>query len=238
MDAKIIKVNSCNYFYDADTFEVQDRYDPEKNLNFTCTINGSVVNIMKEEIHFDEGTIFFDHDSNHYVVDDGYRNTMIRAGYLVYQDYDERFSDKKEGKDLRRSIRAALVSLLGLGNPYIVYQFEITDMVPIENDGFEVYIESDICFYTVVFDTVTGVVAKNQKRKEKGLSFFPFLKNMDKNGTLYVSIFMQNKTVKELKEDIPKINPDQFIDALIEGLGEDYKYVPIKLSKKSARITK
>ena len=87
--------------------------------------------------------------------------------------------------------------------------------------------------YRINFNTVNNIVTKNQKRKENSLPYFPFDKNMDKYGTIYITVYAQ-KTKKLTQEEGNNkfILADDLIFKLIKSLGKEYKYLPMTITKR------
>ena len=83
--------------------------------------------------------------------------------------------------------------------------------------------------YKIRFNTVDEIVAKNLNRKDNSLSFYPFNKQMDKFGTIYISIFAEKRNSHANLRNRFNV-PDSIIKALIYSLGTDYHYIslPIK----------
>jgi hypothetical protein len=97
----------------------------------------------------------------------------------------------------------------------------------------EITFSDDNFTYIINFNTVNNIVAKNQKRKEKSLPFFPFDKEMDKYGTIYVTVYAQKKKKLSQEEGNNKfILADDLLFKMIKHMGDDYKYSPITISKR------
>ena len=213
-----------NYFLDKETGEKLDRYDStNSNLQLhlklkDCDLNVDTSLIVQEY----GGQIAFQHDGNKYIIDDGFQDTLVKCGYIVYKNFDnERVNDNSEGILIRDSlvnkIRRAVASLN--------YDKEIETLA---NETL-MTIKTESYSFKFRFDTVGNIVTKNYRRKDNSLTYYPFDKSMDKYGTIYVSIFAEK--LKCGCTDNDKFNvPSEIIKDLVKELGLEYHYVslPIK----------
>ena len=217
--------NGTNYFYDKRTNDVLERYDPEnKDLVFVTEMNdGSVLHVDQTSIQNDYGLVYFDYLDNRYIIDDGFQNTLIRAGYIVGDDYDKKFfTNIEEGLEYSEKMRNTIYYTL-MGESYVG---NISDLETSSK-------ELKFCFYksvykyTVVIETNKSVVDKNTKRKFKSLPFYPFSKNMDSFGTWYISVFCQK--VEDVEFDSVKYQyAENFIHELIDKINENNSKFGIK----------
>ena len=216
-----------NYLLDSSTGERLEQYDPSnKNTLLILKLDNSILNVDSSKIKKKFGNIFVQYNDDKYIIDDGYQNTLIRAGYIVYQNYDtENIFDKRLGTNIRNSL---------LCNSFN----NMLHLIPV--DWFSRALPySDIKFndgnfiYRINFNTVNNIVTKNQKRKENSLPYFPFDKNMDKYGTIYITVYAQ-KTKKLTQEEGNNkfILADDLIFKLIKRLGKEYKYLPMTITKR------
>lgn len=200
---KVIKIGgNKNYFIDKATNEYIKKYDSTNpNLVLVTKMDdGSILNIDYLEIKTDEGNqIYFEYGPDKYIIDDGYQNQLIRAGYLILNNYDEEnILDKDKGVNLRKAntkrIREVLQCLATKKNNEGNIELKRFDTHNPNNIILEFCISG--FQYTFCIDTINGIVDKNQQRKLYQLPFYPFMKQMDKYGTFYISIFC-----KEIDED-------------------------------------
>lgn len=219
-----------NYLLDSSTGERLERFDPKnENTLLILKLDNSVLNVDYKQIQHNFGNIIVQHNEDRYIIDDGYQNTLIKAGYMVYKDYDTvNEFDKSKGVELRTSliekVYATLLDMLSQD-----FDPEYMHKIPCKEIG----IRTDLFEYTVNIDTINGIVAKNQVRKENSLPFFPFEKDMDKYGTVYVSVYAQK---------ICKITQDQgdtkfkFAETLVRDLtntlGDDFKFHNMPITKR------
>jgi hypothetical protein len=232
-----IKLDGQNsYFYNSITEEIIDKYDPDnKDLELVLTLRDS----SKLYVEHDSickiygGQIIVQYNDDRFIIDDGYRNTLIKSGYIIYKDYDNNnVYDKDKGIELSKNILAAVTDAM---KKTIEDEKEYDNCVIYTLDDsaeqqYGIVIENHILGYkyTVRINTVDEIVVKNLRRKDNSLSFYPFDKKMDKYGTLYMSIFAEkinNNTVKN-----KFAYADLIIKDLIMILGTDYHYtsLPIK----------
>ena len=213
-----------NFFFDKETGETLDRYDPTNpNLQLHLKLKGYWVDVDTSLIVQEYGgQIAFQHIDDKFIIDDGFQDILVKCGYIVYKNYDnERISDNSRGVLIRDSlinkIRRAIASLS--------YENEV------KVSGNETLMEMKTNDYQFKFrfDTVSSIVTKNYRRKDNNLTYYPFDKTMDKYGTIYVSIFA--KKIKNGCAENDKFNiPSEIIKDLVKELGLEYHYVsqPIK----------
>lgn len=161
------------------------------------------------------GVIISTNDSN-LIVDDGYRYNLVKAGYIVYKNYDkerssdldDRFTDKMKDKfiDIMNDMYPAVIECPSVDN-----EFNIT------HDDYEIAIR---------INTVEEVVEMNHKRKDNDLPFYPFNKDMDKYGTVYVSVFYKKKSPTG---SYPKEIVDTLIKNVMVKFGADYHYTSVRV---------
>lgn len=212
-----------NFFLDKETGELLDRYDPtNSNLQLHLKLKDYDLDVDASLIVQEYGgQIVYQNNQDKYIIDDGFQNTLVKCGYIVFKNYDtERIEDVNTGNLVRDSlinkIRRALISL----------DYDNT----IETSVNETLMRINTNNYSFMFrfDTVSNIVTKNYKRKDNSLKYYPFDKSMDKYGTIYVSIFAE-KLVDGSDNDRFKI-PSEVIKDLVKELGLEYHYVslPIK----------
>lgn len=232
---KTIKLDGKdNYLFDNKTGEVVFKYDEEKDLQLVLTLDDSVLNISKKKIsrQFD-GQIIVQHNNDRYIIDDGYYNTLIKSGYIVFHSYDEITVDP-EHKDFGLTLRETIIKEIRSVLIQINKEYNFIDGVApkeptLEYSGnkttLKVDSENGDFSYTFVIDTINSMVNKNQGRKENDLTFYPFKKSMDRYGTVYLSVFCQKN--RHVEDNTPKkkyIVPDNIIKDLIKKLNENNQF--------------
>lgn len=222
---KTIRLGEDNYFVGENGSKVM-RYTEGLDLVISKD-DGSTLLVDNDHVTIQYGgQIVVQHNEDRYIVDDGYQNELIKAGYVVYDNYDkERIEDRNFGSKINKEIKDKIKSI-------ITSQF---DNVRVEQQAFKSMvftIESEEVKTTIVVDTVQNIIEKNQNRKDNSLVFYPFDKNMDRYGTVYVSIFMQRKAGKLEKKEVKLAGANKVINELIRELGEKYHYVNTPVKKR------
>lgn len=225
------------YFCNKDTGEIIYKYDENnKDLKLVINLEDSVLEINQDKINRQyDGQIIVQHNDDRYIVDDGYNNSLIKAGYIVYSNYDEINidpMDKEFGISLRDQIIMEIRKVCIECSPE--FEFDTIDYNGLKTVLHLNDINNDYS-YTIIIDTVNNIVNRNQSRKENSLTYYPFMKNMDKYGTMYLSIFCQKN--HHIENNTPKkkyIIPDRFIVNLISKLNDisNYHYVSCRVNRR------
>lgn len=230
---RIIKIDGLNsFFMDQKTEEIQEFFDPENpNLMLTMKLeDNSVLNVLPDKLHKENGRIVFDYGPDRFIIDDGHQNTLIRAGYIVLNDYDYiRIENKDRGYLIREKLSKDIHEMLNKNLSCKYYDEFLKATYQTNQNGYQ---------YQVYIDTNNSIVDKNLKRRDESLPFYPFIKSMDKYGTMYLSIFCK----KEITNTEPDNNHrfavgDQIIEDLIKNLnendsGDQYKFTRVIVKKK------
>lgn len=189
---KAIRTDDGNsFFMDSITNKRLDRYDPN-NLDLVLVTkmeDGSILSVKSDEIKsYKGGQIAFEYLGDKYIIDDGYQDLLIRTGYIVQDYYDSEYvMDKDKGIEIRNKLLNSIYLAL---RSYYKEDTALKDIKKTSN-SISFNFNTNSFHYTVYIDTVNTLVNKNQQRKMDELPFYPFIKNMDKYGTMYVSIFCQ-----------------------------------------------
>ena len=181
-----VKLDKNNFFLDKITGEVLDRYDPNnENLQLNMKLKDSILKVdFKSIIQEYGGQISVQYLDNKYIIDDGYQDTLIKCGYIVYRNYDnERIDDISVGNFIRDNIIDNIREKLQI--------IENDGSINVTGNETLLTIRNENYLYKFRFDTISNIVTKNYKRKDNSLIYYPFDKAMDKYGTIYVSIFAQ-----------------------------------------------
>jgi hypothetical protein len=220
---KIVKLDKHNnYLIDVESNTIVDKYDSTNpNIQLVMKLDDdSILKVDADKIKTEYGNqIVVNYNDDKYIIDDGYQNILIKAGYIVYKDYDvTNITDKDEGIKLRDELLSKLDNVIG----------NLYDDVIIDNSGnseFSFNITSDNHEYTIIIETVNSIVSKNQQRKYNSLSFYPFLKSMDKYRTLYISIFARKMNKVTNESDNEKFRrADSIIKDIVNEAGPDFHY--------------
>lgn len=230
-----VKLGQDNYITDKLTGEIIDKYDPSnKNVELTIKLPESTLKVDGNYILQQYGgNIIVQYDNDRFIIDDGYQNTLIKCGYIVYKQYDnKKVSDKYEGDKIRTMIIDNIRQLL----PEISEKYNKPGtLIPatLKYNANESILhlgdDNDHFSYMIKFNTVNFIVNKNHIRKDNDLAFYPFDKSMDKYGTIYVSVFAK-KNFKVVNDPDKYTLPDTAIKDLVFSLGRDYHFtsLPIK----------
>lgn len=224
----IIKTNpdTC-YFYCAITKKKSTTFIDSPKLQLYYINNSGAENIMSN-IYIDSRTnmiIAKDNNGTPYIIDDGCRNMMIRSGYMVLDNYD---NEKIIDKDIGGNIHDGLISEISDGilstkrNYNVLYKANNNDFI-IETDGYK---------FTIRLYNNIDIVKQNQERKINSLPFYPFDKNMDNYGTIYIAIYCKKIGNTEIKNTIIA---DNILKSIVDNIRDiSVKYVP--LNQKSHSI--
>lgn len=220
---KSVKLNEDNFIVDTEKHEIVKKYDPTNpNLNIVITLeDGSMLLVESYEIKEQyPGSYYFDYNGDRYFIDDDYQDCLIRCGYVVLDDYNNKLElDKDAGIKIRNDL------MNKIKNVSSKFKTDSYDSVTIDSNLMN---EVKVQFYkkgykfTVYFSTINNIVTKNQQRKLNELPFFPFDKGMDKYGTIYVSIFCKKIDDIEFNHDRYHI-ADDFIMKFIKELSDEYE---------------
>ncbi len=218
------KEDNC-YFYNNNTGEKSVRYIDSPNLSLIYMDGAEEKRI--DNVHIDPRTnvIVGKDNSTTFIIDDGYRNSMIRAGYLVYKDYDTcHITDKVEGniihENLIEEISQAIIKYdIGNVNSYVENSIQgSSESYYIEQDGYE--------FNITLYDNI-NIVKINEERKINGLQFYPFDKNMDNFGTIYISIYCRKIGETSVKNTVIA---DNILKNIIDNT-ENIKFVSMDIKQ-------
>lgn len=235
---KVIKTDKKNhYFINKVTGEYVDRYDPDlKDIALVTKMDdGSVLRVDKKEIKADIGNqLHFQYGPDKYIIDDGYQNRLIRAGYLILNNFDkEQVLDKNKGVEVRKKMVDYVKKVIN--DSFCEKQSNVSLEV---FNGNEMVVKYRIngFLYIICIDTINGIVNKNQQRKFYELPFYPFLKEMDKYGTMYISVFCKKE------EDFEEMDFDRydagekFLISIINSLNQDtedsYKFTRVIVKRR------
>ena len=220
MYEKVVKVgpNKQSYFYDSKSNRVLYGYAPS---NRNCTLkllhDKSIKLFGVDEIKTDRsGDLYVNIKNEKFIIDDGWRSELIRSGYIIYKNYDEEMiEDAEEGIKIKNLNRDNLIEALSKahinGQEISPFRWKFSTL----KDEFE---------YIFYIDSLSAIVNKNQTRKLNNLPFYPFIRNMDKYGCVYISVFAKRK---HQSDNEPSMNfIDGIIARIIKLLGDDYKFTP------------
>lgn len=221
---KFIRINDMNKFIGVGG-EVLNKYDPN-NSDLKLILNlqdGSVLKVNASEINqMIDGRIIFDYSGDRYIIDDGFQDNLIRSGYIILNDHDKKHMDVEDGIKTRMEFFDFIkecVSTKWKNPKYSIYDIETSKnnqnlSMKFSNNGFE---------YTCSIDTINNIVTKNQKRTKSDLPLYQFIREMDKYGTMYITIFCKRIEGGEDDHKEKYIYGHNFIIELIKVLNKNSK---------------
>lgn len=224
---KVLKIDNINNYLVNETGDLAYIWDPNCKL-YTKLEDGSILMVDSSQIRQQYGgTIFFDYENDKYIIDDGYQDALIRAGYIVLNEYSSKnIFDKEKGME----VRGKLFSYVG---NVLLNNYTNQDNVCIEikdNQEIKLTFEKSDYKFTVSIDTINNIVTKNQKRKLNTLPYYPYAKEMDKYGTLYLSIFAKKIDIFAEDRDKYKIAED-FMADLVNLLNKESTHDRYRIEK-------
>ena len=215
----IVKTNKTDCYFICNETKVQsDKFivSPKLSLYYdnkyidNVYLDSRTNNIVGKDLN---GTTF--------IIDDGYRNKLVKAGYIVYRNYDsEKILDKDEGTKIHRHLLHDI-------HQYLLKEYIGEIIYSADKYINEYYLEKAGYKFTIKLYSNIDIVKKNQERKINGLQFYPFDKKMDNYGTIYITIH----AVKIVDEDIDtKANniADSILENIIKNTTET-KYVSMDI---------
>ena len=237
---KIIKIDGKQaFFIDNETEEKVLKFDKYRDLTLIANNEDYTMKVHSSKLRVDAITkqITFEYgEGETYIVDDGYQDLLIRCGYIVFNDYDNpknRITDIKFGNTLRRNIIDYIRDTLSFDincteyPVFLGHKYESIEMCSIKEfngpvNGVAITFTKKGYKYTCYIHTINNLVNRNQVRKDEKLPFYPFDKNMDKFGTVYIALFCQK--IEEYEKDTVKLRYDigeEFIKDVVKKLNED-----------------
>lgn len=229
---KTIKIDGKeNYFVNRETDEKELKYDSDKNLQLVLKLDGSTLKVDSEKISkLVDGQIVVQHNNDRYIIDDGYYNTLIKAGYIIFDKYDQfniNPDDKEFGLELRSRIIKSIREILFILNRKYNSAIDTGEiMLDISGNKTTFKVYTEYYKYTFIVDTINNMVNKNQDRKENSLPYYPFKKSMDRYGTVYLSVFCEKIKETPETESVRKkyVLPDNIIKEIISELNKTDNY--------------
>jgi hypothetical protein len=211
----ILKTNkeTC-YFYCDDV--KSDKFIESPNLKLFY--NGEII-----DVNLDTRTnviVGRNNNGTTYVIDDGYRNMLIRAGYIVYKNYDEVQTDKNDGAKIQDELIYVLYEAINKSYPEAINNInDLFNGYELEKEGYK--------FSAYLYHNI-DIVKKNQERKINGLQFYPFDKRMDNYGTLYIMVYGQRISDQE-----PQVKSNILVDNILSNIitnSDDLKFVVMDIN--------
>lgn len=217
------------YFYDNITHKKSAIFIDSPKLSLYYIDSDGEENIYNN-VYMDSRTniiIAKDERGTTNIVDDGHRNSMVRSGYLVMNGHDR---EKIEDRDLGNQIHQELIldtsfAILNLRHLKDKFEFvcKFNDKFIVEDSGYK---------FTIKMYNNIDIVKMNQERKINSLPFYPFDKNMDNYGTVYIAIYCKkigNSNIKSstIADNILKFIVDNLNTSEEKKINYNIKYVPL-----------
>ena len=228
---KTIKLDGRNnYLFDPKTDEIIPKYESnlkDKYPDFKLRLklpDQSILTVDGDNITEEYGgDIIIQYNNDKFIIDDGYQPILLKAGYMIYQNYDrDKHYDKASGIQLRDSIMNDIENVFTKWMSSYLNEAQI-DKIGNSELSMVTYDPTSGFNYKINAETVPSIVTKNHMRKDNSLSFYPFSKRMDRYGTIYIDIFGQR--ILESAKDADRFTfPDKFIKYLTEELGPNYHF--------------
>lgn len=184
--------------------KVVDKFEPGCSLEY----EGKLVPLTRTY-----GGLIVSTDDSNLLVDDPYITKLYKAGYIVYKNYDKERSDFPASftDKMYQKYSDALYSAADLA----------TSHAPQWGGANEIWLQNENDFVIFRLNRVIDIVEMNKKRKDNDLTFYPFNKDMDKNATLYLSVFYKRK---KKNATYPKALVDSTIKESLIMIGADYHF--------------
>jgi hypothetical protein len=246
MTKVIILDGEENTFFDSVSCIPQKKFLPDDERQSLRVVlkDDSAVIIGHDMIHEEYGGhLSFVFDGIKYIVDDGYRNSLARAGYIVFQNYDnEKEYNYNNGQALNEKIFDDIREASAVIEKEISEDSSKFTSFSYRSAGsqYSAVLSDGIYKYTVDIVTNSDIVAKNRKRKINNLSFYPFEKNMDRYGTVYMAIYCEKIFSIVDEHVVPKYYKynvcDDIVKLYINHLHE-YHYDQMEITRHIVKYT-
>lgn len=183
METKLLKVGTDVYFVNKDGSKPAcQKFDGKHKL--LVQFDDSTLEVPEEKISEGYGNIIsFQYNDTNYIVDDGYRNSLVRSGYFISKDYGVNKSrltlPVQKCEQINRDLIAELKYVLE--NDYEVHTF-----------GYKI---------TVNLFSISQLVNCNQRRKHNNLAFYPFESKLDKWMNIYYAVYLEREEVRSARKD-------------------------------------
>ena len=86
---KTVRLNKKeNYLIDKNG-NILEKYDPNIPSDLIIKLDDSMLKVDSSNIKVEYGgQIVVQYNGDKFIIDDGYQNVLVKAGYIVYKDYD------------------------------------------------------------------------------------------------------------------------------------------------------
>ena len=193
---KIVKLNpyTTNRVYKKSTNESVNKItnDPDICIEFEYTNNNKEVkkfttgmeNVSKQY----NGLYYVFIGTDKYLLDDGYYNSLVKAGYIVLNDYNTLRLNTDEGEKVVEAFRHDIK----IGIMMLADECEESEDFTVNNfDDSSITVSTEYYKYKIILNPITDIINNNQVRKLNDLPFYPYIKDMDKYGSMYIRTYAQ-----------------------------------------------
>ena len=166
--------------------------------------DGSQLQVDSSNINISYGNqIFFNYKNDKFIIDDGFRNNLIRTGYIILNDYDKiQITDKNEGVQIRKNLLEYIYEIM---NKMIsISDFSSYRVEYVAFKSVKIVFDKNNFRYNIIIDTISSIVTKNQQRMANNIDIYPYIKDIDKFGSVYLSIFAVRINDNDITEDEDK----------------------------------
>ena len=185
------------YFINIDG-SISMEYDPMFNKSFEFESNGSKVSVNISDIMIQTGgQITFNYNGQKYIIDDGYRDTLVSAGYLCL-DIDKDPEDTNSQQDLKKVIFDTIKSTVQSMN-FNECICNSSRIMVIENSsiGYK---------FTIVIESINKMIEQNLKRQALNLPMYPTERDISKVSSLYFRVFAKKSHTAKVNRQYSELN--------------------------------
>lgn len=213
--------NKTNFMFDKHGNFVS-RLEDFQEGKLLINLHDSKLEVDASKIHIEYGNQYVTYYDNYkFILDDGFQDILIKAGYIVYKDYNiSRIEDKEEGLSVRAKVDADVNKAIDK---------VLIEKVRTADNGYS---------FTIKSFTVNQIVNMNQARKDNNLPYYPFEKDMDKFGTMYLAIYAKKIDDSNTNDDTKFKFADSLISSIVEQLGPEYHYESLLIKKRLVKTDK
>lgn len=192
--------------------------------------------VPADQIDLDQcGNIFFELDDTKYIIDDGYRNMLVKAGYIIADEYDkDKFNDITGTEDLLGIIRTDFCNALeSIEKYYDDGQLVLGDdgQMKTKKDLYDIS-RSDHSFSittrgwkeNLVACPISKVIDVNIERKINSQSYYPYDNTIDKYSALFIAVYGEKQ--REDAESSARFKiPESIIRQILKVMNENQKEI-------------
>ena len=195
--------DSCGFFANGEKLE---KYDPDNpDLYFIYEEDNKQITVKSNKIHLDaSGMITFSNGDIKYIIDDGYRDMLVKVGYIVADNYDEEYLDDIIlAEELQDHIRRQYSRALEYVERFYDDGQRILDDQGVPKSKTDVYriSRTDHAFSitlrgwkeNIVACPISKVIEVNVDRKNNNQPYYPYDKDINKYGALFLAVYAEKQ---------------------------------------------